>query len=215
MTDDVARFWDRMARKYAANPIRDPEGYERTIEHTRRYLKPGDAVLEIGAGTGTTALKLAPSVEHYVATDISSEMIVIGREKAEAEGRANITFEVNAGDASPWPDATFNAVLAYNLLHLLPERATALASIHRLLKPGGLFISKTPCLNEMSQPLGFLVRLLVPLMQAVGRAPYVGFFSTADLERDITAAGFEIIERDRHSSRSKKDARPFLVARRS
>lgn len=206
-----ARLWDRIARKYAANPIRDAAGYERTLEHTRRYLKLSDAVLEIGAGTGTTALKLAPSVEHYLATDISSEMIVIGREKAEAEGCANITFELGAPDASPWPDATFDAALAFNVLHLLPARAEALAGVHRLLKPGGLFISKTPCLKDMSQPLGLLVRALVPLMQAVGQAPYVAFFSSDELEQDIAAAGFDIVERARHGSR-RKDARPFLVA---
>jgi ubiquinone/menaquinone biosynthesis C-methylase UbiE len=149
-------------------------------------------------------------VEHYVASDISSEMIAIGREKADAEGCANITLEVSAPNASPWPDATFNAALAFNVLHLIEARTEALASLHRLLKPGGLFISKTPCLKEMTS---FIV-MLVPLMQMFGQAPYVASFTAEQLEREIAAAGFEIIERARHSSRAKKDPRPFLVARR-
>jgi ubiquinone/menaquinone biosynthesis C-methylase UbiE len=208
-TDKDARFWDRAARKYAASPISDTAGYERTLERTRHYLKPTDAVIEIGAGTGTTALRLAPSVEHYLATDISTEMIVIGRDKAEAAGCANITFEVSTPDASPWPDETFNVALAFNVLHLIAARGEALAGVHRLLKPGGVFISKTPCLKEMNP----LIRAVVPVAQLLGQAPYVTAYSGDELEREITAAGFEIIERARHGS-GKRDARPFLVARR-
>jgi ubiquinone/menaquinone biosynthesis C-methylase UbiE len=207
--DKDASFWNRIARKYAADPIRDMPGYERTIERTRHYLQPKDSVIEIGCGTGTTALNLAPSVECYMATDISNEMIVIGREKAEAAGRTNITFEASVPDASPWPDASFNVALAFNVLHLIAARAEALAGVHRLLKPGGLFISKTPCLKEMNP----LVRVFVPLAQAIGQAPYVAFLSGQDLERDLAASGFEIIERARHGS-AGKDPRPFLVARR-
>jgi hypothetical protein len=76
------------------------------------------------------------------------------------------------------------------------------------LKPGGLFISKTPCLKEMNP----LVRVAVPALQLFAKAPFVAFFSADQLERDMMAAGFEIIERGRHGSR-RRDARPFLVAR--
>ena len=207
--DKDARFWDRIARKYAASPVADTEGYERTLARTRQYLQPADGVLEIGCGSGTTAIKLAPSVERYVATDISGEMIAIGREKAQAEGCANITFEVSTPEASPWPDATFNAVLAFNVLHLLPTREQALRTLHRLLKPGGLFISKTICMKGWNS----LLRLALPLAQAMGQAPYVAAFSAEELEREIEAAGFDIVERERHASRGK-DPRPFIVARR-
>jgi ubiquinone/menaquinone biosynthesis C-methylase UbiE len=208
MPANDARFWDRAARKYAASPIADPEGYERTLARTRELLKPTDAVLEIGCGTGTTALKLASAVARIAASDISPEMIAIGREKAEAQGVGNVEFAVATADAAPWPEASFDAVLAFNLLHLVAAREAALRSVHRLLKPGALFISKTPCLKEMNP----LIRLAVAPMQLVGMAPYVAFFSGPELEHEITAAGFEIIEHARHGSRAK-DARPFIVAR--
>jgi ubiquinone/menaquinone biosynthesis C-methylase UbiE len=205
-----ARFWDRVARKYAASPIGDTAGYDRTLERTRHYLKPADDVLEIGCGTGTTALKLAPSAARYLATDISTEMVVIGREKAESEGIANLSFEVATPTSMEWADASFDAALGFNILHLIADRAETLAAVHRLLRPGGLFISKTPCLKEMNP----LIRLVVPIAQAIGQAPYVAVFSSEELERDIAAAGFEITERDRHGSRAK-DPRAFLVARRA
>lgn len=207
MAADNARFWNRIARKYAGNKLADPAAYQRTLERTRQFLKAGDTVIEFGCGTGTTALHLAPAVARYVATDLSSEMIAIGREKATAAGAANVEFMVAAADAA-FPVSSFDAALAFNLLHLVEVRSAALQRIHSALKPGGLFISKTPCIAD-SNPL---LRLVVPVMQMVGAAPYVGFFTAAQLEREIEAAGFDIIARERHGA-SGKDARPFLVAR--
>ena len=82
-----------------------------------------------------------------------------------------------------------------------------LAQARRLLKPGGLFISKTPCLAEMN----VLIRLLVPVMQRFGKAPSVSFFTAGELVSDITDAGFTVIEEARHGSK-KRDARIFIVA---
>lgn len=203
-----ARFWDKAARKYAATPIADMEGYERTIEHTRRYLGGDALVFEFGCGTGTTALKLAPHAGRIVATDISGEMIAIAREKAEAEGVRNVEFEAATPDAARWGEETFDVALGFNILHLVEAREAALAGVRRLLKPDGVFISKTPCLKEMN----LLIRLAVPAMQLVGKAPYVAFLSAEELESEIAAAGFDIVERARHGSRGK-DVRPFLVAR--
>lgn len=208
-TTNDARFWDRIARKYATDPIADVAGYERTLARTRHYLKSDHTALEVGCGTGTTALRLAPFVERLVATDISGEMITIARCKAKAEGRDNIVFDVATPDKAPWPDETFDVALGFNVLHLVAARQAALAGIHRLLKPGGVFISKTPCLKEMNP----LFRIALPAMQLVGKAPYVAFLSADDLQREIAAAGFEIVELARHASHGR-DARPFLVARR-
>lgn len=202
------RFWDRAARKYAADPITDMAGYERTLAATRGYLKTTDQVYEFGCGTGTTALKLAPAAARITATDISAEMIAIAREKAAAEGCANAVFEVGTPEAAAWPDASFDVAMGFNILHLMEARAAAYRAVHRLLKPAGLFISKTPCLKDMNP----VIRLVVPAMQLIGRAPYVAIFNAKELEREIAAAGFEITERARHGS-GHKDARIFLVAR--
>ncbi len=206
--NDNPRFWDRIARKYAKDPIADMAGYERTLEETRRYLKASDSVFEFGCGTGTTALRLAPSVGHLTATDISNEMIAIAREKAAAAGVTNTSFEVATPNALTLPEQSFDVALGFNVLHLVAAREAALRGVHRVLKPGGVFVSKTPCLSEMNPA----IRLVVPLMQAIGQAPYVAFFSADELERAIVDAGFEIIERARHGVKGK-DVRPFFVAR--
>lgn len=208
-TNPSARFWDRMARRYAARPVGDTAGYERTLERTRHYLKPTDAAIEFGCGSGTTALKLAPAVARYVATDFSPAMIAIGEAKAKADAPSNVTFAVATPDTALYDDASFDVALAFNVLHLMPELPHTLAAVHRLLKPGGLFISKTPCLKEMSA----LIRAIVRPMQWVGLAPAVVFFTAEELEREIAAAGFDIVERDRHGTKPKQEPRIFIVAR--
>lgn len=202
-----ARFWDKIARKYARDPIGDMAGYERTLEAVARRLGPEHRVLELGCGTGTTALRLASGVAQYVASDVSAEMIAIAREKADGAVLPQLSFEVASADAAPGPEGHFDVVLAFNLLHLINDRRAALGGAHRLLKPGGLFISKTPLLKEMNP----LIRAAIPLMQALGKAPHVAAFDANELEGDLTAAGFTIIERDRHGS-AAKDPRAYLAA---
>lgn len=187
----------------------DVAGYERTLERARHYLVPDHEVIELGCGTGSSALKLASSVKHLVATDLSREMITIAQEKAVAAACGNVTFAVGSAENSDLADASFDAALAFNLLHLVGDRPAAFAQVRRVLKPGGLFISKTPCLSEMNP----LIRLAVPVARWLGKAPHVDFFNGAELEAEIAQAGFEIIERARHGS-AKKDFRQFLVARR-
>lgn len=202
-----ARFWDRAARKYAASPIKDMAGYERTLARTRHYLRGTDTVLELGCGTGSTALRLAPSVQSIRATDISAAMIAIAREKAAAAGVSNIAFESAAAGALP-SGPPCDAVLAFNLLHLVSARQSLLRQVFENLRPGGLFISKTACLSEMSR----LIRFAVPVMQWTGFAPQVAFFTASELETEIAAAGFHIIETARHGS-GRSDARIFIAAR--
>ena len=117
-----ARFWDRIARKYASDLIKGTDGYERT----RELLTHTDTVLEIGCGTGTTALKLAPSVQRIVGTDISGEMITIARERAAVAAWGNAEFEAAPAQRIAGADRPFDTVLAFNLLHLVADRPNTL-----------------------------------------------------------------------------------------
>jgi ubiquinone/menaquinone biosynthesis C-methylase UbiE len=89
---NAAKFWDKVANKYAATPIKDVQAYERTMDRTRTYLSKKDSVLEVGCGTGSTALLLAGSVNRITASDISSNMIDIARGKAKDQRVANVRF---------------------------------------------------------------------------------------------------------------------------
>ncbi|MBO0126099.1 bifunctional 2-polyprenyl-6-hydroxyphenol methylase/3-demethylubiquinol 3-O-methyltransferase UbiG [Agrobacterium sp. OT33] len=208
MADD-ARFWNRSARKYAKGRISDEAGYARTLERTRALLKPDDNVLELGCGTGTTAIRLAGSVKDYYATDISTDMIAIAKERKQAAGSLhNLTFNATTAEALVPGDMQFNAVLGFNYLHLVRDLPGTLRHIHALLAPHGLFITKTPCVGDMNP----LIRLVLPAMRAIGKAPYAGAFNAAELGRHISAGGFEILATEIHATKGN-DNRPYIVAR--
>jgi ubiquinone/menaquinone biosynthesis C-methylase UbiE len=204
-----ARFWDRSSRRYARSGIADLNGYERTLERTRTHLQPGDSVLELGCGTGTTALRLADGVRSYLATDISGGMIAIAEEKLAVESIPALSFRTATAEELVHEESRFDAVLGFNYLHLVRNVPGTLRSIHVLLKPGGLFISKTPCLGDMNP----LIRLLLlPAMRAIGKAPHVSTLGVSALEQLIIGAGFDVLVRESHASKGK-DQRPYIVAR--
>ncbi|MBY6067730.1 class I SAM-dependent methyltransferase [Leisingera aquaemixtae] len=210
MTAD-ARFWNKIAPKYAKSPIRDMDAYRYTLERTRSYLKADDAVLELGCGTGSTAIELAPGIARIVATDLSEAMLEVGRERAWDAGAANIEFHCcSAGQA---PEGPFDAVLAHNLLHLLPDLEQVLDGVAARLRPGGLFISKTPCLGESRGSWKYwLFSAAIPLMRLAGKAPsYVDFMDIRKLEAAVQKAGFEIIETGNYPADTPGR---YLVARR-
>jgi ubiquinone/menaquinone biosynthesis C-methylase UbiE len=208
ITSDV-RFWDKSSRRYAKSSIADLSGYERTLERTRACLEPGDSVLELGCGTGTTALRLANGVRRYLATDISGGMIAIAEEKLAVESIPALSFRTATAEELVHEESRFDAVLGFNYLHLLRDVPGTLRSIHVLLKPGGLFISKTPCLGDMNP----LIRLLLlPAMRAIGKAPHVSSLGASALEQLIVDAGFDVLARESHASKGK-DQRPYIVAR--
>ncbi|WP_299652154.1 class I SAM-dependent methyltransferase [uncultured Tateyamaria sp.] len=201
-------FWDKVAVKYAAQPVSNPDAYEQTLERVVSYLKPADRVLELGCGTGSTALKLAPHAGSILATDFSAGMIAQAQVKA---GSDTVRF-LQADTFSPGlKDGSFDVVMGFNLFHLVEDVDAAMVRVHDLLKPGGLFILKSPCLAERSLGLKFgLLKRLIPLMQWVGKAPFVRFETIAELDARIIRAGFEIVETGNYPIRPPNH---FVVAR--
>ncbi len=190
---DIA-FWDRIAEKYSKRPISDVDYYHQTLERTQSYLKATDRILEMGCGTGGTALLLAPHVAEVMATDLSPEMVRIAADKAAAEGTTNVRFAAKEVLEHSADDGPYDVVLAHNLLHLVENLDDALDHIARLVKPGGLFVSKTVVLSD-TPSFGFkIMRKIIPVMQWLGKAPFVRFMPIVELERRIEASGFKIVE---------------------
>lgn len=207
-----SRFWDKLARRYAASPIKDMDTYEVWLARVAEHLGPQDHVLEVGCGTGSTALRLAPGVKSYLSTDYSAGMIEIATEKLKADPVANLQFlqadpfderlETGSHDCN----AGFDAVLAFSFLHLADDPQATVQRVAALLKPGGLFISKTVCLGGKR----WLFGPLIAVMRLFGKAPRVHMMSEADTDTLMEQAGFEIIEKTTYG---KSFHSRFLVAR--
>lgn len=182
-----AKFWDKAAEKYVASPMKDPENYQRWLARVKAHLKATDKIAELGCGSGATSRELAPLVEHVTATDISPRMIEIGQ---EIKGPDNVTYQCAQISDLEGP---YDAVLAFNLVHLYEEPVEEFKRIHERLNAGGLFISKSVCIGT-NPLLGPLMWVVVALMRMVGKAPYLALLTPKKLTALIEAGGFEIIE---------------------
>lgn len=206
------RFWDRMAPRYAASAIADTAGYERTLARVSTLLAPEHAVLEIGCGTGASALRLVPRCGHLLATDSSPAMIAMARQRWRAQPSAQLSFAVADAQAALQENAGgYHRVLAFNVLHLVDDLDAVLSAAARALAPGGLLISKTPCVREMNL---LVARIAVPIARMLGAAPPVQVFDEAQLLAGMRATGLKPIIVERHGTR-RKDFRAFVVARRA
>ncbi len=200
-------FWNLLAKRYSRQPIADETAYQMKLAKTQTRFKPDMQVLEIGCGTGSTAIVHAPHVQHIRAVDYSKNMIAIARQRAAEAGVTNIDFEVQGIDAMAAEADTYDAVLALNILHLVDDHHDTLAKIHRLLRPGGLFVSSTVCLGDISKAAQPLLRA----GSALRVLPLLRFFSADQWVGDVTAAGFSIED----EWRSPTSPSIFLIAKKA
>ena len=128
-------------------------------------------ILEIGCGTGSTALAHSPFVKHIVATDLSERMLEIAREKARENNVNNVEFSRSSVDQLSMNDEAKDVILALSVLHLLEDRKQTIEKIHTWLKPNGVFISSTACIGDMAWfprwilPVGYFLRFF-PLVKS-------------------------------------------------
>lgn len=201
-----AEFWTKLAPRYAAKPVEDMDAYDQTLRRVRSWL-PADAdVLEFGCGTGTTALRLADAARHITATDYSEGMIEIANGKLEDGRTDNVTFLTASFDDADLPAESYDVVMAFSLLHLLPDLPGALDAMRARLRPGGLLITKTVCLGNRR----WLFAPLIGAMRLVGKAPWVAMLTPEDVQNAIRTAGFEIVETGDYPAGSRAH---FVVAR--
>lgn len=132
--------WDREAATFDDEPdhgLRDPHTRAAWRSLLLEHLPPAPArIADLGCGTGTLAVLLAGQGYDVHGVDLSGEMVVRARAKAEAVG-VSATF--TEGDATrPRLEAgTFDVVLSRHVLWALPDPAAGLAGWVRLLRPDG------------------------------------------------------------------------------
>ena len=98
-------------------------------------------VLDIGTGTGHTALAFAPHVREVVALDLTEEMLAEARKLAAERGVGNVGFE--AADVHALPrelDGAFDLVTCRRAAHHFRDIGRATAEMARALRPGGLLL---------------------------------------------------------------------------
>jgi demethylmenaquinone methyltransferase/2-methoxy-6-polyprenyl-1,4-benzoquinol methylase len=124
-------------------------------------------LLDVAGGTGDVALRaLAAGGDRTTATvaDVNTDMLAVGRERAEAAGvHGHVEFVEANAEALPFPDKHFDAVTIAFGIRNVPRVEAALAEIHRVLKLGGRFLClefssiDVPLLDELYDTYSFRV----------------------------------------------------------
>ena len=108
-------------------------------------------------------------------------------------------------EAAYWKKLEVTQKLLHPEMSLLEDRAAAIAKVHRLLKPGGLFVSSTACLGDSMK----FFKLVGPIGHFFGLVPLVRVFTGEELLESLTAGGFSIL----HHWQPGKGKALFVVAR--
>jgi ubiquinone/menaquinone biosynthesis C-methylase UbiE len=100
-------------------------------------LRGDERVLDVGTGTGHTALAFAPRVGEVVGLDLTPAMLEQARSLAEERGVTNVRFEPGEAEALPYADAGFDLVTCRVCAHHFRDVRRAVREAARVLRPGG------------------------------------------------------------------------------
>lgn len=184
-TLEARAFWNRTARRYDGSmrllggPL--PAMNARVVAE----LRGSGRVLEVAAGTGLVTRALAPVVGALVATDDAAAMVDQLRGRVREERLNNVRVAVQ-DLYQPLSDELFDAVVAANVLHLVPDLPGALASLRASVRPGGRVVVPTYCHAQT-----WSARLVSSVMGVFG-FPGQRRLSLASLVEAVETSGLQV-----------------------
>ena len=142
-------YWERHARNYDAS-LRWVLGrpLPRMLELASEAVRGKRKVLEVAAGTGIVTSALAQTSDHVVATDYAEAMVDALEQRVQSAGLENVTCEQADIYSLPYSAGEFDAVVAANVLHLVPDLPAAIQALRSVTKPGGVLVAPTFCHDE-------------------------------------------------------------------
>ncbi|GLQ16256.1 class I SAM-dependent methyltransferase [Maritalea porphyrae] len=198
-------FWNRQATRYDKAISDHDQRYEMRLTQITQLLHRDANVLDFGCASGEIALDIAARVNSIEGIDPASEMIRIATEKANKRGINNASFlATDIFDARLEPES-FDAVLAFNVLHLVHDHDEVIHRIKSLLKPGGMLFVETPCLGEFT----WWKRQLILAASALRLAPFIHVYKFGEPNAELEHRSFKILGAQNEPD---QDCRAFIAA---
>jgi SAM-dependent methyltransferase len=190
MTLDARDVFGARAAFYTTSEAHTDEAVLARVVYLSRPA-PDDVALDVGTGTGHTALALAGRVARVTGTDVTPEMLAEARALAEARGpvAANVVFELADAEALQYPDAVFDIVTCRRALHHFRHPDTALSEMRRVLRAGGRLVIDDRSVTEDDRVDEAMNRLDV-----LHDGSHVREYRPGELAAMVAGAGFEVTE---------------------
>ena len=133
-------FWERFANVYDLAMKKNQRMEREAAAYITEFLDKDMKLLETACGTGRFSCALAKQVSRISCCDYAEQMVQQTAKKAQSLGLTNLDVSRQDITALSFPDHSFDAALAANVLHLLPEPERAIEELSRVVLPGGLLI---------------------------------------------------------------------------
>lgn len=185
------QYWERHAKGYGASLRLLGRPFPRMLELVTAELSGCDRVLEVASGTGLVTPAIASSGARVIATDYAETMVAILKKRVRDAGLSNVTCERADLSALRFQSGEFDAVVAANVLHLVPDLDAALASLRRVLRPGGRLVVPTFCHDETK------LSWLISRALAITGFPARRRFTTRSLYANLRDRGLELVTTER------------------
>jgi ubiquinone/menaquinone biosynthesis C-methylase UbiE len=162
-------FWDFCAPFYDFVQRNNVQAYSQMLKAVREFVPQDASVLDVAAGTGSISLAVADKAERVLCTDLSERMLRVARRKAAKREAKNITFAVRSifdlGEAG----ASFDVVVAGQVLHLIDSPEKAAMELRRVAK------STVILPITLTKNLRSGAKLKIKLFKLLGFAPKLEF----------------------------------------
>jgi SAM-dependent methyltransferase len=154
----IQQQFGRQASEYSASRL---HAIGESLEAVRRLVGPGPyrRALDVATGAGFTAFAIAERSAQTVALDATPEMLRESRRMAAERGIERLTFVLGDAEGLPFADGAFDLVTCRSSAHHLPNVATFLSEVSRLLCSRGIFVVSDPVSPENDELAQFLDRI--------------------------------------------------------
>ena len=152
-------FWDRVAGLYDLFEWSNRKVNTAARARVGELVPAGARVLDCAAGTGEFSLAAAKRAGSVLCTDQSEAMLARARKKARKRGLSNVSFARRDLTALPDPDGSYDAVIAANVLHLLPNPEIAVRELWRVTALGGRLILPAYLQGKAGTAYGTMIKI--------------------------------------------------------
>lgn len=150
-------IWGKESRFDPALIVGKPSVLKHFVEPIKPFLSRDHVCLDLGCGPGGFLSLVAPLCGRIVGLDVVPSFVQECEQQIKRAGLENASVILNSSDRLPFPDAEFDRIIMVDTIHHLEDVEGTLREVHRVLKPGGVFLIFEP--NKLNPLLALMCAL--------------------------------------------------------